>query len=133
MSERRYTDPALYLMLPVWLCAAIVFPLQLGISGASLLSLMAYLAAAGTLLTLADALHDPDSYRNWQVAAFECALRVLGLAVPAALAFAFGLLAAPAEAGFEYGGCNDAGFSASPATFNEELSDALHTAGADCL
>lgn len=132
MYERRYTHPALYLVLPVWLCAAIVFPLQLGITGASLLSLMAYLGAAGALLTLADALHDRDSYRNWQVVVFECALRVLGLAVPAALAFAFGLLVVPAEAGFEYGGCDDAGYSASPAAFNEELSDALHTAEADC-
>lgn len=112
MSERSYTDPALYFALPVWLCAAIVFPLQIGITGASALSLIAYLAAAGVLLSLADALHDLDSYRNWQVAVFECFLRMLGLALPAALAYTWGLLVAPSDAAFEQVSCGSREFSA---------------------
>src|SRR5690606_30543237 len=101
MPDHSRSDPAVYLAMPVWLCAAIVFPLQIGVTGAPFGSLVLYLAAAGALLSLADALHDPPSYGNWQVATFEWILQVLGLALPGALAFAFGTLVAPAEPIFE--------------------------------
>src|SRR5690606_20193847 len=93
MSVRSHPDPAVYLALPVWLCAAIVFPLQIGMAGAPAPSLLFYLIAAGALLSVADALHDTAGYGNWQVALFEWLLRVLGLAVPAFLAYTLGALA----------------------------------------
>ncbi len=133
MSERRYLDPASLLALPVWLCAAIVFPLQLGITGASLISLALYLAAAGTLLSLADAFHEPDGYGNWQVALFECLLRILGLAIPAALAFALGAIVAPDQPEFGLAECMDGGLPAASASPGEPLGEVSHPANAGCL
>jgi hypothetical protein len=111
MSVRRHPDPAVYLALPVWLCAAIVFPLQIGMAGAPAASLLFYLLAAGALLSVADALHDIASYGNWQVAVFEWLLRVLGLAVPALLAYALGALAAPDDPVFEPSFCSPAAYA----------------------
>src|SRR5690606_3522457 len=91
-----------------WLCAALVFPLQIGMAGAPAPSLLFYLLAAGGLLSLADALHDFASYGNWQVALFECLLRVLGLTVPAVLAYTLGTLAAPDDPVFDTTFCDPA-------------------------
>jgi hypothetical protein len=111
MSVRSHPDPAVYLALPVWLCAAIVFPLQIGTGGAPAASLLFYLLVAGALLSVADALHDTASYGNWQVAVFEWLLRVLGLAVPALLAYSLGALAAPDEPAFEPSFCSPGSYA----------------------
>lgn len=105
MNERRFFDPGSYLAVQVWLCAALVFPLHLGIKGASVLSLLAYLGMAGALLTLAHAIQEPDIRGDWQVAVFEWISRVLSLAVPAALAFALGGLLTPVQSAGFHGDC----------------------------
>jgi hypothetical protein len=116
MSVHRHPDPVVYLALPVWLCAAVVFPLQIGMTGAPAPSLLFYLVTAGGLLALADALHDTASYGNWQVALFEWLLRVLGLAVPAVLAYALGTMAAPDEPVFEPALCASSAYARAGST-----------------
>jgi hypothetical protein len=128
MSVHRHPDPVVYLALPVWLCAAIVFPLQIGMTGAPAPSLLFYLLAAGGLLSLADALHDTASYGNWQVAIFEWLLRVIGLAVPAMLAYALGSLAAPDEPAYEPSFCASSTYARA-----QTMAEIDWSGDADCL
>lgn len=115
----------------VWLCAALVFPLHLGWSGAPAMSLVVYCAVAAGLLLVADALHDPDTYPTWRELRFQAAPFLLAVAVPATVFFALGHVMAPAEASFEDDICRLGGFSPTPETPLEELDDSLDLT-ADC-
>jgi hypothetical protein len=101
MKERFLSEPAFCLGLAVWFIAATLFPLQLGLGGASLLGLASYLAIAGALLAVADALLNPSLYGRWSDVVLQSAFWAIGLAVPAAVAFAIGMAAAPAREEFD--------------------------------
>lgn len=101
MKERFLSEPAFCLGLMVWFLAATVFPLQLGLGGASAIGFLGYLVIAGALLAVADALLNPALYARLGDVALQSAFWAIGLAVPAAAAFAIGLAAAPAREEFD--------------------------------
>ncbi|MGV3555640.1 MAG: hypothetical protein ACO1OD_10325 [Croceibacterium sp.] len=85
----------------VWLCAALVFPLQLGWAGAPVIGLLAYIAIAGGLLLAADILHDPLSYRGKGTVRAQASPFLMAVALPAALAFLLGQVLAPLDQAVE--------------------------------
>lgn len=97
MKERFLSEPEFCLGVVVWLVAATVFPLQLGLGGASGLGFLGYLAIAGALLAIADALLNPKLYARWSDVALQSAFWMIGLSVPALIAFAIGGALAPAD------------------------------------
>ena len=97
MNARILREPAFQFRLPVCLCAGLVFPLQLGWSGAPLLALAGYLAVAAVLLALADAVFHPRFYPTGWALIPQAVLGLLGLAGPAALAFFLGAALGPAD------------------------------------
>lgn len=90
MQRWIFREPALCLGTPVYLCAALLFPLHLGWSGASFLALAGYLAFAGALFTGADVMVQRGFYRRWPEIAAQALLTVLTIALPAVLLFSIG-------------------------------------------
>jgi hypothetical protein len=118
MKDRILHEPAFALGVAVWLVAATVFPWQLGLVGASLTGFAAYLAIAGGLLAVADALLNPAFYQRLGDVALQGLFWTIGLSVPAAVLFALGNSAAPAAERFEDNLCIMAGL-ANPADHTE--------------
>jgi len=85
----------------VWLCAAFVFPLHLGLAGAPLPAFVAYVAVAGGLLLTADILQDPAAYRGAGAVRSQAWPFLLAVAGPAALAFLLGQALAPLDQAIE--------------------------------
>lgn len=119
MKDRILHEPAFALGALVWLVAATVFPWQLGLAGASIAGFVAYLAIAGGLLAIADALLNPAFYRRWDDVALQGLFWTIGLSVPAAILFALGNSAAPAADRFEDDLCLMAGL-ANPTDHTED-------------
>jgi predicted outer membrane lipoprotein len=109
MNHRILNDPAFGLGLVVWLVAASVFPLQLGLSGASAVSFVGYLLFAGVLLAVADAILNAQLYRGVSDVALQAVFWLIGLSVPAAIAFAVGTAVSPAREAFEDDLCRISG------------------------
>lgn len=97
MKDRFLHEPAFCLGMLVWFVAATVFPLQLGLAAASALGFVGYLAIAGALLAVADALLNPKLYARLGDVALQSAFWAIGLAVPALVAFLIGTAMAPAD------------------------------------
>lgn len=131
MNAGIFSRPSWSVGVAVWLCAALVFPLHLGWSGASAGLLLAYTVIAAGLLLVADALHDPDAYPSWRELRFQAAPFLLAVAVPAGVAFALGQVLAPAEEAFEDDICRLGGFSPTAESPLEELDDSMDLT-ADC-
>lgn len=100
MKSRILREPGLFLGLIVWAMAVTVFPLQLGLAGAAILSLVAYVAIAGTLLAVADAVLNPAFYNRTLDVVLQAAFWTMGIALPALAAFTIGGMAAPAQQAF---------------------------------
>jgi hypothetical protein len=83
-------EPSLCFGLPVYLFAALVFPLHLGWTGTSPGSFLGYLVVAAVLFSSVDALAQPGFYARWEAIIPQSVLSLLALAVPALLAFAAG-------------------------------------------
>ena len=98
-------EPSLCFGLPVYLAAAILFPLHLGWTDAGLLALAGYLVVAAVLFSLADALTQPALYRRWVAVVPQSLLSLLALAVPAALAFALGAALGPIDEALDEEAC----------------------------
>lgn len=111
MKDRFLSEPAFCLGVMVWLVAATVFPLQLGLGHASALGFVGYLAIAGALLAIADALLNPRLYARWGDVVLQSAFWAIGLAVPAVIAFAIGSAMAPADDVWEEELCDIADLS----------------------
>ena len=125
MKDRILEEPAFALGAVVWLVAATLFPWQLGLAGASAVGFLAYLAIAGGLLAVADALLNSTFYRRWDDLALQGLFWTIGLSVPASVLFALGSSAAPATAEFEDDLCVMAGLD-NPADVTEDpLEEAL--------
>jgi hypothetical protein len=116
----------------VWLCAALVFPLQLGWAGAPVIGLLAYIAIAGGLLLAADILNDPVCYRGRGAVRSQAGPFLLAVAGPAVLAFALGQLIAPIDRGVEEEHvCDLAGLAPTVEGSMQELDDGFDL-NADC-
>ena len=85
MTNRILRDPAFGLGLVVWVVAATLLPFQLGLTGATLLALVAYLAVAGALLATADAVLNPAFYRDWSDVGLQSVFWMISLSLPAGL------------------------------------------------
>lgn len=125
MNDRILKDPAFSLGLLVWLVAASVFPLQLGLSGGSAASFVGYVVLAGVLLAVADAILNAPLYRGWSDVALQSVFWVIGLSVPAAIAFAIGIAVSPTREAFEDDLCRASGVVAAPDTSESALAEAL--------
>lgn len=125
MKDRILNEPSFAMGMVVWVVAATLFPLQLGLAGASILGFVAYLAIAGVLLAVADALLNASLYRRWSDIALQGLFWMIGLSVPAAALFALGNSVAPAADEFHDQLCIVAGLD-NPADHNEApLEEAL--------
>jgi hypothetical protein len=98
-------EPSLCFGLPVYLVAAIVLPLHLGWTGASLSFLAVYLVIAAGLFSLADAVLHRSLYPRLAALVTQAVMSLLALAVPAALAFAVGSVVGPVEEAFDEEAC----------------------------
>lgn len=125
-------EPALCLGIPVYAFAALLFPLHLGWSGASLLVLAGYVAIAGSLFTLADVLTHRGFYRRWQEIVAQAVLSLLTIALPALLAFAFGQAFDRSEEGLEDELCAISGYSRGSDSAESEADDTLDVTP-DCV
>ena len=93
-------EPAFAFGVPVFLCAAVVFPMHLGWIGASWTAFAAYLLFAATLFALVDAVLQRTLYRSSLSLLPQALLGLLALAVPATLMFAIGAAAGPVDEAF---------------------------------
>lgn len=100
MKDRILTEPTFFPGLIVWGVAVTIFPLQLGLSGGTAISFIGYVAIAGFLLAVADALLNPLHYHRLGDVVLQSLFWMIGIAVPALLAFAIGAAAAPTELKF---------------------------------
>jgi hypothetical protein len=96
-----FREPAFALGLPVYLLAALVFPLHLGWTGATWPAFAAYAVIAAGLLSAANLLVRPVDHPGWTHALQQALLGLPALALPAALAFAIGTLAGPVDEAFD--------------------------------
>jgi hypothetical protein len=85
-----FREPALAFGLPVYVFAAIIFPLHLGWIGTSWLEFGGYLVIAAVLFAIVDALLQPSYYPKWLSVLPQAFFSLLALALPAALLFAIG-------------------------------------------
>lgn len=132
MSRAIHSTANWCLGAAVWLCAAFVFPLQLGWAGAPALALLAYVAIAGGLLLTADILQDPLSYRGPRAVRAQAGPFLLAVAAPAALGFAIGQALAPLDAAIaEDEVCQLAGLAPTVEGSLQELDDGFDF-NADC-
>ena len=116
----------------VWLYAAFVCPLHLGMAGVPATALAGYVAVATGLLLTADILQDPASYRRAGTVRAQGAPFLLAVAVPAILAFTTGQRLAPLDAPIEEEDvCALAGLAPTDEGSAPELDDAFDLS-ADC-
>src|SRR5690554_6489424 len=98
-------EPALAFGVPVYLFATIVFPLQLGWSGASWAAFAAYLVIAAALFAVVDRVLLGSLYPNWVSLLPQTVLSLAALAVPSTLMFAIGAAAGPVDEALGEGIC----------------------------
>jgi hypothetical protein len=125
MKDRILTEPTFALGAVVWLVAATVFPWQLGLARASVGGFLVYLAVAGVLLAVADALLNPAFYRRFGDVALQGLFWTIGLSVPGAILFSFGMHAAPTAELFQDNLCAMAGLSNPADNTESALEEAL--------
>lgn len=107
MRTQTAWQPNVALGIPVYGCAAIVFPLHLGWIGASMIDLAMYLAFAALLFSAVDTLAAPRLNRLPFVS--QSALILLAIGAPAALAFTVGSYAGPIDETMDERACLAAG------------------------
>ena len=98
-------EPSLCFGLPVFIFAAILFPLHLGWIGTSPFSFAAYLVVAAVLLSVVDAFVEPSFYPQWLAVIPQSILSMLALVLPAALAFALGSALGPVDEAMDEEAC----------------------------
>ncbi len=126
-----FREPSLSFGVPVFVCAAVVFPLHLGWTGATPGELLIYLAIAAALFSLADALGQSDFYDRWHAVIMQSLLSLCALALPALLAFAIGSAAGPVDEAFDEGICASQGAMEADDAIAE--SDDTFDVTADCI
>jgi hypothetical protein len=126
-----FREPALSFGVPVFVCAAVLFPLHLGWTGTPPGPFLGYLAVAAIVFSLADAWTQSDFYDRWEAVLLQSCLCGCGLAIPAALAFAIGSVAGPVDEALDEEVCASQGaFEAdTPAAEVDDTFDVT----ADCI
>jgi hypothetical protein len=127
-----FREPALCLGIPVYLFAALVFPLHLGWSGASYLALAGYLGVTGALFTSADVLTHRGFYRRWQEICAQAVLSLLTVSLPAVLVFSIGQMFDRSEEDMEDELCAMSGYVSGSDAAEEEVDDAIDVTP-DCV
>lgn len=125
-------EPALCLGIPVYAFAAVLFPLHLGWSGASLVLLAVYVAIAGGLFTIADVLTHRGFYRRWHEIVAQGVLSLMTIAAPAVLAFAVGQAFDHSEERLEDELCVMGGYAGGSDSAAAEADDSLDVTP-DCV
>ena len=123
-------EPSLCFGLPVYIFAAIVFPLHLGWIGSPLLSCLGYVVVAAILFSTVDAVFQPSFYPQWLAVIPQSILSLLALVVPAALAFSLGAALGPADEAIDELTCASQG--AAEVDTIEAYSDDMFDMTADC-
>lgn len=126
-----FREPSFALALPVYLVAALVFPLHLGWTGASWLAFAGYIVIAAGLLSTANLLARPADHPGWTAALPQSLLGLAALALPAALAFGIGTLAGPVDEAFDEEMCASRGAAESDTA--EVESDDTFDVTPDCI
>ena len=124
-------EPTLAFGVPVYLFAAIVFPLQLGWVGASWAAFAAYLLIAATLFAVVDRVLLGSLDPKWLSLLPQTVLSLLALAVPSTLMFAIGAAAGPVDEALDEGICAARGLMESDTAAAE--SDDWFDMTADCV
>lgn len=124
-------EPTFAFGVPVYLCAAIVFPLQLGWVGASWAAFAAYLLIAAALFAGVEQFLQGSLYPNWVSLLPQTFLSLLALAVPSTLMFAIGAAVGPVDEVLDEGICAARGLLESDTAAAE--SDDLFDMTADCV
>ena len=132
MQRWMFREPALCLGFPVYLCAGFLFPLHLGWSGASYVTLAGYLALAGALFTAADAFNQRGFYRRWQEICAQSVLTLLTISLPATLVFSVGQAFDRSEESMEDELCAMSGYPGGSDALVEEADDSVDPTP-DCL
>lgn len=109
-------EPSLSFGLPVYVCAAIIFPLHLGWTGTPPLAFAGYLVAASILFSVGDAYRHWSLYEGWPALVPQSVLTLMALAVPAALAFSVGAIAGPVDESLDEEVCASRGAAESDTT-----------------
>ena len=102
---RLLREPSVSMGAPVFLCAAVVFPLHLGWTGTSLPALAGYLLIAAVLFAVADVLTNGVAGTSWRALLPQALLSLMALSVPAAAAFYVGTLVGPVDEAFDEEAC----------------------------
>ncbi|HEY6814880.1 MAG TPA: hypothetical protein VI168_05005 [Croceibacterium sp.] len=132
MQRRILSEPALCLGLPVYLCAAFLFPLHLGWNSTSYLTLAGYLAVAGALFTAVDVATQRGFYRHWQEVGAQAVLTLLTISLPAVLVFSIGQAFDRSEEVMEDELCAMSGYAGGSDTPEAEADDAVDVTP-DCV
>src|SRR5690606_42116257 len=103
-------EPSLSFGLPVFVCAAVVFPLHLGWIGVSMAAFGGYLLLATILFAAGDAHPHWRFYDRWSMIGSQAILRFIALVVPGLLSISLGSLVTPRGAGLD--ACGSAGGAA---------------------
>src|SRR5690606_39451689 len=80
-------EPSLSFGLPVFVCAAVVFPLHLGWIGVSMAAFGGYLLLAAILVAAGDAHRHLRFYDSWALVCSQAMLTLLAIVMPPSLAF----------------------------------------------
>lgn len=132
MQGWMFREPALCLGFPVYICAGFVFPLHLGWSGASYVTLAGYLALACALFTAADVIAHRGFYRRWPEICAQSVLTLLTISLPALLMFSIGQAFDRSEEGMEDELCEMSGYAGGSDALAEEADDSVDPTP-DCL
>lgn len=111
MKNRILSDPELTMGAIVWIAAATLLPLQLGVSNAPPLALVVYLIVAGSLLAVADAVLNPASYYRLGDVGLQSVFWTISLSFPAVLLFTLGSIVAPGAVSYSDDLCRMAGLA----------------------
>ena len=124
-------EPSLAIGVPVYIFAAILFPLHLGWIGTSLSELAGYLVAAAMIFSLADVLTHKGAYPKWTSMTSQLLLSFFSLVLPASLAFTMGSIIGPMEEAYDEATCASRGSTESDSI--EAESDDTFDVTADCI
>jgi hypothetical protein len=124
-------EPSLAFGVPVYVSAAILFPLHLGWIGSSLFGLTCYLVAAAMIFSLADVLAQRGSCAVLMSVVPQVFLSFLALVAPALLAFATGSILGPIDEANDEAVCASRGAGESDSV--EAESDDTFDLTADCI
>jgi hypothetical protein len=102
-------EPSLAFGVPVYIFAAILFPLHLGWIGASLPELAGYLVAAAMIFSLADVITHKGAYPKWTSVTSQLLLSLLALILPVSLAFTMGSIIGPIDEVYDESVCASRG------------------------